>query len=218
MTERTRYRDVTSEFTGVVTGLYRAGTTHVRVTLGEMPALDLLDTIAIDVGGTLRRYTVSNVGEGSAEFVAYRTRRGPATAYLDSLEVGARVTGLAPERPVKSPPPEATRVLVIGDDTAVGVARAVSVSHAGRVSVAIVGEVLPEAVAELTGADVRVVDTNDELLAWVTSASPQPTDHLILVGEQALNQQVRQHAFGLGVEKDALATRTFWRPDKAGIE
>jgi hypothetical protein len=84
--------------------------------------------------------------------------------------------------------------------------------------VAIVGEVLPEAVAELTGAAVRVVDTNDELLVWVTSAAPQPSDHLLLVGEQALNQQVRQHAFGMGVGKDALATRTFWRPDKAGIE
>lgn len=218
MTERTRYRDVTSEFTGVVSEVQRIGTTHVRVVLSEMPVLDLLDTIAIDVGGTLRRYTVSNVVEGSVEFVAYRTRRGPATAYLDSLQVGAHVAGLAPERPVKTPPPEATRVLVIGDDTAVGVARAVSVSHAGRVSTAIVGEVMPEAVAELTGAAVRVVDTNDELLAWVTSVAPQSSDHLILVGEQALNQQVRQHAFGLGVEKDALATRTFWRPDKAGIE
>jgi NADPH-dependent ferric siderophore reductase len=218
MTERTRYREVTSEFDATVTEVERIGETHVRVVLGGMPALALLDTIAIDVGGKLRRYTVSAVSDGSAEFVAYRTRRGPATAWLDALQVGAAVKGLAPERPVKTPPAEVTRVLVVGDDTAVGVARAVGTSHAGRVQVAIVGEVLAENVASLTRAEVRIVDTNDQLLEWVTNAAPSVGDHLILVGEQALNQQVRQHAFGLGVDKESLATRTFWRPDKAGLE
>jgi NADPH-dependent ferric siderophore reductase len=63
-----------------------------------------------------------------------------------------------------------------------------------------------------------VVDTNDELLDWVTNTAPRADDYVVLVGEQALNQQVRQHAFGLGVDKESLATRTFWRPDRAGIE
>ena len=81
MTERTTYRDITAAFTAVVADVVRVGTTHVRVVLGGMPALALLDTIAVDVGdGQLRRYTVSSVGEGSVEFVAYRTTRGPATS------------------------------------------------------------------------------------------------------------------------------------------
>ena len=218
MTERTRYREVTSEFQAVVTEVERIGETHVRVVLGGMPALALLDTIAVDMGGALRRYTVSAVADSSAEFVAYRTRRGPATPHLDALHVGALVSGLAPERPVKTPPLDAKRVLVIGDDTAVGVARAVGTSHAGRISAAIVGEVLAESVAALTGAVVAVVDSNDALLEWVTNAVPSAGDYVILVGEQALNQQVRQHAFGLGVDKESLATRTFWRPDKEGLE
>jgi NADPH-dependent ferric siderophore reductase len=219
MTERTTYRDITAAFTAVVADVVRVGTTHVRVALGGMPALALLDTIAVDVGdGQLRRYTVSGVGEGTVEFVAYRTKRGPATRWLDALAEGQTVSGLAPERPVKTPPADAARVLVVGDDTAVGVARAVGASHAGRVHVAIIGEVLPEDVVALTGATAHVMDTNDELLDWVTNTAPQADDYVVLVGEQALNQQVRQHAFGLGVDKESLATRTFWRPDRAGIE
>ena len=215
MTERTRYREVTSEFRATVTHVECIGESHVRVVASDAPELALLDTIAIDVGGALRRYTVSSI-DGGMEFVAYRTKRGPATAYLDRLTVGAELTGLAPERPVKMPPADASRVVVVGDDTAVGVARAVAHKHAGRVAVGIVGEALPEAVAELTSAEVRVFDTNDQLLEWV--AADLAGAHFVLVGEQALNQQVRQHLFGLGVEKDNVATRTFWRPDKAGIE
>jgi NADPH-dependent ferric siderophore reductase len=184
-----------------------------------MPTLALLDTIAVDMGdGALRRYTVSAVADGTCEFVAYRTGRGPATAWLDAVHVGDTVTGLAPERPVKTPPADASVVLVAGDDTAVGVARAVGTSHAGRLAVGIVGAVIAEDVARLTGADVTVVDTDDELLAWLGERATQPGAHVLLVGEQALNQQLRQHAFGLGVTKEALDTRTFWRPDKAGIE
>lgn len=218
MTERTTYRDITAEFAAAVADVERVGATHVRVVLGGMPALALLDTIAVDVGGELRRYTVSRVAGDRVEFVGYRTTRGPATPWLDALAAGASVNGLAPERPVKTPPADATRVLVVGDDTAVGVARAVGASHAGRVHVAIVGEVVPEDVVALTGATAHVVDTSDELLDWVTNAAPRANEYLVLVGEQALNQRVRQHAFGLGVDKEWLATRTFWRPDRAGLE
>ena len=218
MTERTTYRDITAAFTTAVVEVARVGATHVRVVLGGMPALAALDTIAVDVGGELRRYTVSGVDEGTVEFVAYRTKRGPATAWLDALGAGQTVSGLAPERPVKTPPADAARVLVVGDDTALGVARAVGASHAGRVHVAIIGELLPEDVVALTGATAHVMDTNDALLDWVTNTAPQADDYVVLVGEQALNQQVRQHAFGLGVDKESLATRTFWRPDRAGIE
>ncbi|MFM8867421.1 MAG: hypothetical protein ACKOFZ_03960 [Ilumatobacteraceae bacterium] len=215
MTERTRYREVTSEFRVTVTEIERIGETHVRVVVSGAPELALLDTIALDVGGALRRYTVSSI-DGGMEFVAYRTKRGPATSYLDQLAVGVELTGLAPERPVKMPPADASRVVVAGDDTAVGVARAVAHEHAGRVAVGIVGEALPEAVAELTGAEVRVFDTSDQLLEWV--GADVVGAHFVLVGEQALNQQVRQHLFGLGVEKDNVATRTFWRPDREGLE
>ena len=62
------------------------------------------------------------------------------------------------------------------------------------------------------------MDIEDQLLEWLTHAAPTAGDHLVLVGAQALNQCVRQHAFGRGVDKEALATRTFWRPDRAGIE
>jgi len=215
MTERTRYREVTSEFRATVTEVERIGESHVRVVASGAPELALLDTIAVEMGGVLRRYTVSSVG-GGLEFVAYRTKRGPATAYLDQLAVGAELTGLAPERPVKMPPADATRVVVAGDDTAVGVARAVAKAHPGPVAVGIVGEVLDECVAALTDAEVRVFDTNDQLLEWV--GADVAGTHFVLVGEQALNQQVRQHLFGLGVEKDNVATRTFWRPDREGLE
>jgi NADPH-dependent ferric siderophore reductase len=218
VTERTRYRDATSEFRGVVTEVERVGATHVRVVVGGVPQLTLLDTIAVDIGGELRRYSVSRSGADWVEFVAYRTRRGPATVYVDALEVGAPLSGLAPERPVKMPPDDASSVLVVGDDTAVGVARAVGHTHPGRVAVGVLGESLAEDVVSVTGAEVAVFDTDQQLLSWVSERATTPGTHLVLVGEQALNQQVRQHAFALGVDKDRVATRTFWRPDRAGIE
>lgn len=219
MTERTRYREVTNAFTAVVTDIERVGATHVRVVVDGAPGLALLDTVAVDVGdGALRRYTVSRVIDDGFEFVTFRTGRGPATAWLDAVQVGDTVTGLAPERPVKTPPADVQAVVVAGDDTAVGVARAVGASHAGRLAVGIVGAVLAEDVARLTGADVTVVDTDEQLVQWVGARATGTGTHVLLVGEQALNQQLRQHAFGLGVTKDALDTRTFWRPDKAGIE
>jgi NADPH-dependent ferric siderophore reductase len=215
MSERTKYREATSEFRATVTEVERIGETHVRVMASGAPELDVLDTIAIDVGSFLRRYTVSST-DGGLEFVAYRTKRGPATPYLDQLAVGAELTGLAPERPVKTPPADATRVVVAGDDTAVGVARAVTKVHTGRVAVGIVGEALAEDVVGLTNADVRIFDTTDQLLEWV--GADVAGAHFVLVGEQALNQQVRQHLFGLGVDKENVATRTFWRLDREGLE
>lgn len=217
MTERTRYRAVTSEFTATVTEMSRVGTTHVRVTMTDVPGMALLDTIAIEVGDALRRYTVSATEVG-LEFVAYRTRRGPATEYLDGLEVGAQVRGLGPERPVKTSPIDATQVCVVGDDTVVGVARAIGMSHPGRVTVGLLGEARAEDVVALTGAVVRVFDSEDGLLLWVTEQAGVAGTHFVLVGEQASNQKVRQHAFGLGVDKESVATRTFWRPDRAGLE
>lgn len=218
MTETTRYRELTKEFSAEVAEVDRVGDTHVRVVLGDMPALSPLDTIAVAAGGELRRYTVSSIADGTAEFVAFRTRRGPATPWLDALGVGDRVTGLAPERPVKNPPADVTRVLVIGDDTAVGVARAMASLHPDRTAVGMVGESREEDIARLTTAEVTVFGADEQLLAWVTAQATMPGTQLVLVGEQALNQRVRQHAFGLGIDKEAVATRTFWRPDRAGLE
>jgi len=218
VTERTRYRDLAEEFRSTVAEVERIGTTHVRVVLSGMPQLAPLDTIAIDVGDTPRRYSVSAVNNDAVEFIGYRTRRGPATAFLETLEPGVVVSGIAPERPVKMPPEGAASVLVVGDDTVVGVARAVGHAHPGRVAVGVLGEALADEVSRVTGADVAIFASDFELLAWVDERVTAPGTHLLVVGEQALNQRVRQHAFGLGVDKEALATRTFWRPDQAGLE
>jgi NADPH-dependent ferric siderophore reductase len=218
VTERTRYREATREFRGVVTEVERVGATHVRVAVGAMGQLMLLDTIAVDIGGELRRYSVSRSGADSVEFVAFRTGRGPATVYLDALEAGAPLIGLAPERPVKTPPDDAAVVLVVGDDTAVGVARALGMSHAGRTLVGIRGECAVDDVARLVDAPTHVFDAEDRLLEWVGERCAAAEAHLVLVGEQSLNHRVRQHAFACGVDKDRVATRTFWRPDRAGIE
>jgi NADPH-dependent ferric siderophore reductase len=56
---------------------------------------------------------------------------------------------------------------------------------------------------------------------WLTSfleSHGTQDSGVILVGEQSANQALRQHAFSLGLDKGRLATRTYWRPDKSGLE
>jgi len=183
------------------------------------------DTVAIDVGGSvLRRYTVAGASAGSLEFVAVLTGLGPATPWLRSLVPGATVRGQGPERPVTAP--EGARgVLVVGDETAIGTA--LSVVRSVQVPVRAVirsSSPLPEAAAllESNGCDrVAIVPAgaaHDADLAAAVADWGADGAAAVVVGEQSANHAVRTAALALGVARDRVATRTFWRPDRTGLE
>lgn len=183
------------------------------------------DTVAIDVGGSvLRRYTVADAHAGTLEFVAVLTGLGPATPWLRSLVPGATVRGQGPERPVTAPD-GARGVLVVGDETAIGTALSVVRSVPVPVrSVIRSSSPLPVAGALLdsNGCDrVTVVPVDAahdaDLAAAVTDWGAEGTA-VVVVGEQAANHAVRTAALAHGIARDRVATRTFWRPDRTGLE
>ena len=227
MNDRVTYRDKTVPWLVRVIDVVRYGDVFVRV-VSEMPTnvqLSVGDTVAIDVNpqsGVLRRYTVSSVDDSSFEFVAFRTQRGPATAFLDVLLPDTQLFGQGPERPVKMPTADLGHVAVLGDETVVGTAVATLSSTSAPISVVVTSKIAIPDIDQLAGAtQVQVYSNYDDTKNWLTQYVAQHgSDNvgIFLVGEQAANQSLRQHSFGLGVAKERVATRTFWRPDKEGLE
>jgi len=223
--DRTRYRDLTEPFSVVALEVQRVGSCFVRVRAPQPPSngVTVGDTVAINVGvGELRRYTVSAADVATFEFIGYLTQQGPATAFLVALTAGSTLTGQAPERAVKMPDNDVRWAVVVGDETVVGSAHGVVASMQNEVHVIVKSAHSLSKAATLVGATTfsRYV-SDDEVIAAVTSCvEAHGTDGAwaLLVGEQSVNNKVRQHLFLLGFSKDQIATRTFWRPDRAGIE
>lgn len=227
MNERVTYRDKTVPWSVIINSVQRLGDVLVCVncTMPTEVQLSIGDTIAIDVqptSGVLRRYTVSSVSTSAFEFIAFRTQRGPATAFLDMLSDGGHIHGQGPERPVKLPTGNQRYVVVLGDETVVGTAVAVLSATASPVSLAIKTSLSIPDIPQLNGITTcATCDNDDDMKQWLTDFVTQHGSEnveVFLVGEQSANQLLRQHAFSLGVSKENLATRTFWRPDKAGLE
>lgn len=225
--ERVTYRNKTVPWTVSVLEVERYDDAFVRV-VGALPGNTPLvpgDTVGVSVApGTqeLRRYTVSRVTNDSFEFIGFRTQRGPATSYLDQISAGDELHGQGPERPVKLPSSEMTHIAVLGDETVIGTAVAIAGSTSHPVSVAAkTSRSVTEITPTMGARTVFTCATEDEMKSWLADFLQQHDVGdcgVFLVGEQSANQSLRQHAFSLGVEKDRLATRTFWRPDKAGLE
>jgi NADPH-dependent ferric siderophore reductase len=223
--DRTRYRDLTTPFSVVALEVHRMDDCLVRVSAPQPPSNSVTvgDTVAIHVGeGELRRYTVSAADVATFELVGFLTRQGPATAFLETLAVGDTLSGQAPERAVKMPDNDVTWAVVVGDETIVGSARAVVTSTRGDVHVVVKSvDALDDAATYISATSFSHHATDDEVIAQVTSTvEANGTDGAwaLLVGEQSVNNKVRQHLFTLGFSKDQVATRTFWRPDRVGIE
>ena len=196
---------------------------RVRASQPDRNAVRVGDTIALHVGeGELRRYTVSAADVTSFEFVGYLTHQGPATAFLEALNVGSTLSGQAPERAVKMPESDAKWALVVGDETVVGSARGVVASTTSHVHVIVKSaQSLSDAAMFVDATSFSTHMTDEHVISEVTKCVEVHGvggAWALLVGEQSVNNKARQHLFSLGLSKDQVATRTFWRPDRAGIE
>jgi len=217
--DRVRYRELTADFTATVGESIslapRLRLVRLTDVVGYVPSRG--DTVALDVGGgELRRYTASRVDGSGFDLVSVLTGNGPATPYLDGLSSDTRLSGRAPERPVL-PPRGVERLAVLGDATAFGTARSVADVMPTRVAIADEAEFAPALAA--IGADSAEIVTDAP--GWLESlVATDRADGLgvMIVGEQSANHAVRQRAYALGVPRERVVTRTFWRPDRAGIE
>jgi len=221
------YRDKTVPWAVSIVEIERYDDAFVRVVCAMPTNTPLVagDTIAVDVAPPsqlFRRYTVSRTTDTTFEFVCFRTTRGPATSYLDQLSVGDGLNGQGPERPVKLPTADMVHVAVLGDETVIGTAIAVMGAAKNPISVAVKTTHTVEGISRaLTPGVLSACSDEDDMKSWLTdflTTNGIDAVGVFLVGEQSANQALRQHAFSLGVSKDRLATRTFWRPDKVGLE
>lgn len=227
MNEIVTYKDKTLPWTVAIRDVQRYDNlfVHIRCALPDNASLSAGDTVAIDIAPpstVLRRYTVSRVSADSFEFIACRTEQGPATAYLDRVSPGDDIFGQGPERPVKLPTSEMAHVAVMGDETVIGTAMAVTGATSSPVSIAVkTSRAMREIIDAMDGATLSMCPDDDAMRMWLTSfleSHGTQDSGVILVGEQSANQALRQHAFSLGLDKGRLATRTYWRPDKSGLE
>ena len=221
------YRDKTAPWTVSIAEIERYDNAFVRVVCAIPTNTPLVagDTIAVDIAApsqTFRRYTVSRTTETTFEFIGFRTARGPATEYLDQMSVGDALSGQGPERPVKLPTADMAHVVVMGDETVIGTAVAVMGATSKPVAVAMKTTHSVEQVSQFLQPSMLSVCVDEEAMkSWLTNFLTNTgveSVGVFLVGEQSANQALRQHAFSLGVGKERLATRTFWRPDKVGLE
>ena len=227
MSDVVTYRDKTVPWTVSIVEIERYDDAFVRVvcTMPTNTPLVAGDTIAVDVAPPsqlFRRYTVSRTTDTTFEFIGFRTARGPATEYLDQLSVGDALSGQGPERPVKLPTADMAHVIVMGDETVIGTAIAVMGAAKNPISVAVKTTHTVEGLSSaLTPGMLSACSDEDDMKSWLTdflTTNGIDAVGVFLVGEQSVNQALRQHAFSLGVSKERLATRTFWRPDKVGLE
>ena len=227
MNEIVTYRDKTVPLTAVVLEVRRFDDAFVLVKCALRGNASLVpgDTVAIDVvpiNGVLRRYTVCRATAEEFEFVGYRTGLGPATPFLEGLSAGDVLHGQGPERPVKLPSVAIPHVAILGDETVMGTAIASISSTTSPVHVVIKSlKDLPELSLDISASSVTIANNDDDMKVWLThfiQLHGAPNVAVFLVGEQAMNQTLRQVAFSQGIPKDQVATRTFWRPDKSGLE
>lgn len=227
MSDVVTYRDKTVPWAVSIVEIERYDDAFVRVVCAMPTNTPVVagDTIAVDVAPPsqlFRRYTVSRTTDTTFEFIGFRTARGPATEYLDQLSVGDALSGQGPERPVKLPTADMAHVIVIGDETVIGTAVAVSGANPKPVAVAVKTTHSVEQVSQVLQPSMLSVCADEEAMkSWLTDFLTNTGVEKVgvfLVGEQSANQALRQHAFSLGVSKERLATRTFWRPDKVGLE
>jgi len=224
---RTRYRALVAPWTATVASVQRLDGRASRVVLERIDGYEptLGDTVAVDVGGgQMRRYTVADATGSGLQFVGVLTGLGPATPWLESLVPGSTVAGRGPERPVLSPD-GARGVVVFGDATAIGTALSVVRSVGVHVRVIIRSAVpMPDTTALLLESgctSVSVVSAtavHEGDLAVVVDEWGSDGVGVVVVGEQAANHSVRTAAIALGISRERVATRTFWRPDRVGLE
>lgn len=225
--DRVTYRDKTVPWSVTIRTVQQVADTWAFVTC-DMPtnvAMSIGDTVAIDVvpiNGVLRRYTVCRATAEEFEFVGYRTGLGPATPFLEGLSAGDVLHGQGPERPVKLPSVAIPHVAILGDETVMGTAIASISSTTSPVHVVIKSlKDLLELSRDISASSVTIANNDDDMKVWLThfiQLHGAQNVAVFLVGEQAMNQTLRQVAFSQGIPKDQVATRTFWRPDKSGLE
>jgi NADPH-dependent ferric siderophore reductase len=167
-----------------------------------------------------------DVAKGKTRILGYAHGSGPGSAWIRVAAVGGECDVFGPRASLDVGHAAGTRV-VLGDETSIGLAYAVSqhfpgstlrclfeVSSASAACEALERLKLDDAdVFQRTDDDTHLEDIEDRLPALAASAGT-----FLLTGKAPSIQRLRRALKALGVPASRVATKAYWAPGRSGLD
>jgi NADPH-dependent ferric siderophore reductase len=181
------------------------------------------DKIQIKVGGTLitRTYTPFRWDNelGQTEFIAHSLTDGPGSLWVSSVQIGQDVSLFGPRHSLNLTKLDATNTVMIGDETAIGLALAFNSAHT-LLEVADAATLKP-ALARLGLSNFTLYQRPlrsgmpEELIQDLPDYAHRS---LLLAGRAASIKQLQRLLREQGAASSALLSKVYWADGKTGLD
>lgn len=166
------------------------------------------------------------ISEGRARFLGYAHGDGPGSAWLQALEPGAECDVFGP-RPSLDVAGLAGPVVIVGDETSMGLAHALAAQDSAR-TLSCVLEVEDvdhaRAVATRLGLPDAALfkrlpdDAHIEAMADALASRAAAGASFVLTGRAGAIQKLRHSLKLNGVSPGRITTKAYWAPGKVGLD
>jgi NADPH-dependent ferric siderophore reductase len=167
----------------------------------------------------VRTYTPIAGEDGALVLLAWRHAGGPGARWISQVEVGSELPFAGPQRSLDLPQGD---IVIVGDETSVGVAASYAADRAGQVHAILQGGSPDElrAAAESVGLQPTHVaargDTNGVVDAIVAAHARAPHATVGLTGGSELIVAVRDALRSRGIHN--IKTKAYWIPGRTGLD
>lgn len=167
----------------------------------------------------VRTYTPIASADGTMVLLGWKHAGGPGARWISEVEAGSELPFAGPQRSLDLPKGP---VVIVGDETSVGVAAAYALQRAGQVSVLLQGgspEELSMAAQSVGLQPTHIAargDTFGLVDAIVAAHASSPHATLGLTGGSELIVSVRDALRARGIR--SIKTKTYWIPGKSGLD
>jgi NADPH-dependent ferric siderophore reductase len=193
-----------------------------RITLqGDLPAPAPGSKVQLLLpSDDVRTYSPIATGEaGAFQLLGFTRAGGPGARWCAEVAVGAELSLAGPQRSLD---PADGPLIVVGDETGVGVAAAFARARPGRVQAVLQGaapEALRDAAASVGLKPAHLAErgaTAEVVEAVVAARAREPSARVLLTGGSELLLAVRSGLKDRGV-KD-VGAKTYWVPGREGLD
>lgn len=195
---------------------------HVSWTAGEK--------IQVSLGSafTSRTYTPLNwdASAGTAQILVFAHGEGPGSEWARNLQVGDHCYLFGPRRSL-DPSPLPANLILFGDETSIGLAKALQEARVPRT----VRTILEVDSADETGTVIAALKLrNAELIERSTSTKSDAVlralgirirdmdDGFVLTGKAQSIQALRSDLKAMGIPTSNIMTKAYWAPGKRGLD
>jgi NADPH-dependent ferric siderophore reductase len=167
----------------------------------------------------VRTYTPIAWRDGSIVVLGWTHANGPGAKWLAQVEVGSDVSFARPQRSLSLPEGP---VILVGDETSVGVAASFEVAQPGQVQAVFQGaspDSIRAAAASVELQSVKVVaqgDTKTTVEAILQAREAATKASIVLTGGSELVVAVRAALREQGIRD--VKTKAYWIPGKVGLD